>query len=118
MAIGEGTDRGLADAQRHSWNLSNNPDFIPGEDPEPAMEHGIPEAIDNMTDPESIRENVEKLCRCDCTSVKVTLELSDADDEAEILKGIQNRSKRFGTWNGDNISKSFSCSGSGPYTFP
>jgi RHS repeat-associated protein len=67
MAIGEGTDRGLADAQRHSWNLSNNPDFIPGEDPEPAMEHGIPEAIDNMTDPESIRENVEKLCRCDCT---------------------------------------------------
>jgi hypothetical protein len=45
-----------------------------------------------VTDEESIKNNVEKLGKCDCETVTVTLELSDADREKQILKGVNNRS--------------------------
>jgi uncharacterized protein RhaS with RHS repeats len=111
MAIGNSTKKGVADFQRDSWNQLD-PDYIPGKKPDPKKEHGIPESLDNMTDPESIKKNIERLCRC-CKSVNVIVRLSNEGNEEGILDGIHRRSKRWAKWSlpwtSNDWSKSFSC---------
>lgn len=111
MAIGDGDDD-AAENNDNKQNLTTGKDDPNNHEDDEKREGSMPRALDNMTDPESIQKDVQKLCKdCACPQVTVTLEIENDDD---ILDGLDESNRWAGkfTNKGNNtlkVSKTFDC---------